>query len=54
MTAAERLVLILTADLLVATQTPITLEAHAKLLNRLQEARHALDAEAFWSPMKGT
>jgi hypothetical protein len=48
MTAAERLVLILTADLAVSMySTPATYRD--ELVKRLKEARHALDAEAYWA-----
>jgi hypothetical protein len=53
MTAAERLVLILTADLLVAFGAELPFRCD-DLVKRLKEARHALDAEAFWAANRST
>lgn len=54
MTAAERLLLILLADLVIATNDEGIPPGHplSLLKARIKNARHALDAEAFWAANK--
>jgi hypothetical protein len=54
MTQAERLVLLLTADLALAKDGVENLQHVEGIKAKLKEARHVLDTEAFWVTKRQT